>query len=417
MRHGRAPRGGVAISPCNWANGKRNMITEKVSRRTVLGGMAAAGLSGVARAAAPALPSSPVSLSIVDVAGTLALTRPAFDAYVKQKPHLVSHIEYSKAPAPELPGKLHAEQQAGRLDIDLVLTGIDALSAGLKQGIWMPLFPNYASALPNPSAIYQPHALQMQNFAQDHALEVVFCPAGPLIEYNPAMVKQVPTTTAEVLAWAKANPKKFIYARPENSGPARIFMMGLPYLLGDSNPRDPRKGWDKTWAFMAELGKTIEYYPSGTGTVMQELGSGLRAMTPTQTGWDINPRALGVVPASVEVAKFDNQIIVCDAQYMAVPKGIKPEKLAVVLDLMNFMLQPAQQAVTYDEGYFYPGPAVKNVPLSMAPQKSQDVIAKFGRPWYDQMIASAPTYMPLNADDLVYALGRWDQQIGVITAS
>ena len=124
------------------------MITEKVSRRTVLGGMAAAGLSGVARAAAPALPSSPVSLSIVDVAGTLALTRPAFDAYVKQKPHLVSHIEYSKAPAPELPGKLHAEQQAGRLDIDMVLTGIDALSAGLKQGIWMPLFPNYASALP-----------------------------------------------------------------------------------------------------------------------------------------------------------------------------------------------------------------------------------------------------------------------------
>jgi putative spermidine/putrescine transport system substrate-binding protein len=29
---------------------------------------------------------------------------------------------------------------------------------------------------------------------------------------------------------------------------------------------------------------------------------------------------------------------------------------------------------------FHPGPAVKNVPLSITPQKSQDIIAEFGRP-------------------------------------
>lgn len=383
-----------------------------------MGGFALAALTdvtGVARAAIPALPANPVSLSIVDVAGTLALTRPAFDAYLAAKPHLVSQINYSKAPAPELPGKLHAEQAGGRLDIDLVLTGVDALSAGIKQGIWLPLFPDYAAALPDPASIYSPHALELQKFARNQALEVVFCPAGPLLEYNPSLVAKPPTTTTALLAWAQANPKQFIYARPANSGPARIFLMGLPYLLGDSNPRDPRNGWSKTWAFLAMLGKTIEYYPSGTGAVMQELGSGLRAMTPTQTGWDINPRALGVVPPQVQVTKFDNQVIICDAQFMAVPKGVAPEKLAVLLDLMSFMLQPAQQAVTYDKGYFYPGPAIRNVPLSMAPQASQDVIKTYGRSWYDQMIATAPTYMPLEATDLVYALGRWDQQIGVIT--
>jgi len=394
------------------------MTADLLSRRSVLGGFALAALTdvtGVARAAIPALPANPVSLSIVDVAGTLALTRPAFDAYLAAKPHLVSQINYSKAPAPELPGKLHAEQAGGRLDIDLVLTGVDALSAGIKQGIWLPLFPDYAAALPDPASIYSPHALELQKFARNQALEVVFCPAGPLLEYNPSLVAKPPTTTTALLAWAQANPKQFIYARPANSGPARIFLMGLPYLLGDSNPRDPRNGWSKTWAFLAMLGKTIEYYPSGTGAVMQELGSGLRAMTPTQTGWDINPRALGVVPPQVQVTKFDNQVIICDAQFMAVPKGVAPEKLAVLLDLMSFMLQPAQQAVTYDKGYFYPGPAIRNVPLSMAPQASQDVIKTYGRSWYDQMIATAPTYMPLEATDLVYALGRWDQQIGVIT--
>ena len=33
--------------------------------------------------------------------------------------------------------------------------------------------------------------------------------------------------------------------------------------------------------------------------------------------------------------------------------------MAVLLDLMSFLLQPPQQALTYDEGYFYPGPAVQ----------------------------------------------------------
>ena len=70
-----------------------------------------------------------------------------------------------------------------------------------------------------------------------------------------------------------------IYARPANSGPGRTFMMGLPYILGDKDPQDPAKGWDKTWAYLKELGQNIEYYPSGTGAVMKELGEGSRDMT------------------------------------------------------------------------------------------------------------------------------------------
>ena len=36
-------------------------------------------------------------------------------------------------------GKVKAQQDAGRLDIDLVLTGTDGLSAGLEQGLWVDL--------------------------------------------------------------------------------------------------------------------------------------------------------------------------------------------------------------------------------------------------------------------------------------
>ena len=112
---------------------------------------------------------------------------------------------------------------------------------------------------------------------------------------------------------------------------------------------------------------------------MKELGEGTRDMTVTMTGWDINPRALGIVPKEYKVAAFDNLTWVNDTQFLMVPKGVTGEKLAVVLDLMKFLLEPQQQAMTYDKGYFYPGPAVKNVPVTMAPKESQDVIKEFGR--------------------------------------
>ena len=58
----------------------------------------------------------------------------------------------------------------------------------------------------------------------------------------PEQVKTPPTTAEELLAWAKANPNRFIYARPANSGPGRTFMMGLPYILGDKDPQGPGQG-------------------------------------------------------------------------------------------------------------------------------------------------------------------------------
>src|SRR5690606_11057221 len=134
-----------------------------------------------------------------------------------------------------------------------------------------------------------------------------------LVEYMPDKVPTPPTSTDELLEWAKANPNKLIYARPANSGPGRTFLMGLPYLLGDSDPKDPEKGWDKTWAYLAELGKHIEYYPTGTGAVMKERGEGTRDMTITTPGWDINPRARGTVPAEAKVGTLKGFHWVTDA--------------------------------------------------------------------------------------------------------
>jgi len=366
----------------------------------------------IAPAQAPALPKSPVTLNVVDVAGNLALTQDAIENYRAKNPNLVSRITFTKAPSPELPGKIKAQQAAKRVDIDLVLTGTDALAAGIEQGLWTQILPQYAAKFPNLMQNYQEPAAKMQELAQNQGLVVTFMPAGPLLEFNPEKVKQAPSTPQELLAWCKANPNRFLYARPANSGPGRTFIMGLPFILGDKNPKDPVNGWDKTWAYLKELNSCIEYYPTGTGAVMKELGEGSRDMTVTMTGWDLNPRILGIVPKNFKVAPFKGMTWVNDAHYMVVPKGIPNDKLAVVLDLMAHLLRPESQALTYDKGYFYPGPAIKNVTLSMAPKESQDALKEFGRPEYDQWLKEFPHTQSLEPKAQVEAFRIWDQQVG-----
>ncbi|KVS36013.1 ABC transporter substrate-binding protein [Burkholderia ubonensis] len=361
---------------------------------------------------AAAAVAAPVSINVVDVAGNLQLTQKAIEAFREKNPNLVASVTFTNAPAPQLPGKIKAMQAAGRSDIDLVLTGTDALAAGIEQNLWLKLLPDNAGALPGVLDKYAPGPRKMQDLAQGFGLEVTYMPAGPLLEYNPAKVADPPKTPAQLLAWCKAHPNKLIYARPANSGPGRTFLMGLPYVLGDKNPQDPINGWDKTWAFLKQLNDCVPYYPGGTSAVMKELGEGTRDMTVTVTGWDLNPRALGIVPADFKVQAFDNMTWVNDAHYMVIPKGVPKEKLDVLFKLMNFLLEPAQQAMTYDDGYFYPGPSVKGVTLEMAPAHSQDVVRKFGRPEYAKLLAERPHVQPLGAQAMVAAFQKWDREIG-----
>lgn len=382
-----------------------------LTRRSAIG--AAASLAAVrpVLAQTPA-PKSPLSITVVDVAGNLALTQKAFENYRKAKPTMVDRFNFTKAPSPELPAKLRAQQAANRVDIDLVLTGTDALAAGIDQKIWAELMPAMAGKLPDLNAVLQEPAAKMQALAQGQAVLIVYTPSGPLLEYMPDKIKTPPTTADELLAYTKANKNRFMYARPANSGPGRTFLMGLPYVLGDKDPKDPMKGWDKTWAFLKELDDGIEYYPTGTGATMKELGEGSRDMIATTLGWDINPRVLGIVPKEAKVTTLKGFHWVSDAQYAAIPKGLDAERMAVLTDIIAFLLTPQQQALTYDDGFFYPGPAVKNVPISLAPASSQDAITEFGLPELEKLVTEVPTELPLDADKMVLAFRRWDEEIG-----
>jgi putative spermidine/putrescine transport system substrate-binding protein len=387
----------------------------RITRRTMLNGLSSTAVlyASGALAQSAKLPDNPVALNIIDVAGNLQLTQAAIERFARENPKLVSRITFSRAPSPELPGKLKAQQQANKVDIDLVLTGPGAMSDGIQQDLWVNVWKSYAANLPKPEDVYHEQALVMQkNFGQDQGVAVVYSPSGPLFEYMPDRVKTVPKTAAELLAWVKANPNRFTYARPVNSGPGWTFLMGMPYILGDKDPKDPLNGWDKTWSYLKELGSAVDYYPAGTAATMKELGEGTRDMIVTTCGWDINPRALGIVPKEAEVFALEGTRWIPDTQFMCIPKGVPEEKIGALLALMSFMLMPEQQAFTYDKGYFYPGPAVKGVTLAMAPEESRNILKDFGRATYDDLIAKLPTEVPLTPEKLVAAFRRWDQEIG-----
>lgn len=379
-----------------------------------LGGLLLArGHAAVARQSTPVVaspPAEPVTLTIIDVAGQTQLTQPMIDDYVANNGQWVSKVEYTKATAPELAAKIKAQQDAGRTDISMVMTGTDGLSAGIEQDLWLQLLPDQQQFLPDLSSILI--SPEVQDLAQGYGINVVFGNYGPTFTYNPDEVDTPPTTVEELLSWAEQNDGALMYARPANSGPGRTWLMSLPYLLGDSDPKDPENGWENTWTYLEQLGQYIEYYPSGTSATMKELGEGSRSMVASTMGWDMNPRVLGTVPMDFQAVVFKDGPLLADAQFITIPKGLDEDHTNAVINLLAWMLTPEQQAKAYDQAYFYPGPSVKEVTLDMAPQDSQDAVISVLRPEFDELIGSAKVELPLDAPSLVKAFQIWDERIG-----
>ncbi|HET8842922.1 MAG TPA: extracellular solute-binding protein [Ktedonobacteraceae bacterium] len=357
--------------------------------------------------------SQPIVLQVVDAGGYSAQVQPMLEAYQKAHPDKISKIVYPpRIQAPQLPGKLKAEEDAGKIQDTLIVSGYDGVASSTQQGLVEPLLPAHADKFPNLDDNYLPAAKAYNDLAKGSALVFSYTPSGPIFEYDPTKVPNPPTTIDELKTWIKAHPHQFLYARPANSGPGRTFLMGLPYLLGDKDPQDPTNGWDNTWAFLHDIGSTIDSYPTRTGDTMTALGTGQVSMIASTLGWDINPRYLHQVPQGDKTFVLKDTTFVADAAFMMIPKGLDAARQSVMLDIMAFMLQPQQQAFNYDDGYFYPGPAIKNVPISLAPAHSQQVIQQYGRPEYDAMIDQAKIVPPLLTDQIVAAFNKWDKDIG-----
>jgi putative spermidine/putrescine transport system substrate-binding protein len=350
--------------------------------------------------------AEPITLSVIDTGGDLASTEVIIRNYAKANPDKVKDIRIQRAPAPELPAKIKAQQDAGRLDINLVLTGQDggSLLALNKQIIQIP---NYKTEFPRDILTDAGKALYDEGGG--YLIPSVGNAGGPVFIYNPSKVPNPPKTAADLLAWVKANPGKFMYARPANSGPGRSILQGMSFILNDSKPMDPEKGWEKGWDFLKELGKSVEYYPTGTAITLKEFAQGQRWMIAGIMEWDMKPRAQSVIPPDSKIAILENTTFVVDGHYWAIPTGVPKEQVDVILDLMKFMWKPEQQVLTWTA---FIGPVVKSATIASAPKNIQDDVKEFWRPEYDQVGTKWKVSSPLGVTTLSYAMDRWDREIG-----
>jgi putative spermidine/putrescine transport system substrate-binding protein len=351
--------------------------------------------------------AQPITLSIIDVGGDLSSTQAIVEAYRKANPTKIKDIRIQRAPQPELPAKIKAQQDAGRLDINLIMTGQAAASALIANGQLVRLLPDHEKLFPldDFTEAAKSHLKEGDGFV----IPSVVSNGGPVFIFNPKKVPSPPKTPQDLLAWAKANPGRFFYARPANSGPGTSIVVGLPYLLGDKDPRDPENGWDKTWAFLKELGQYIEYYPTGTLFTLREFAQEQRWMIAGIMEWDMKPRAEGVVPPESKITILDNTTFLIDGHYWAIPKGVPQNEIDIILDLMKFMLQPEQQAYTW-RGFI--GPVNKKATLAAAPPDIRDYVKEFWRPEYDDMDKKYKIVPMLEVRKLTYMFDRWDKEVG-----
>jgi putative spermidine/putrescine transport system substrate-binding protein len=362
---------------------------------------AAAAVAAQGRASA-----EPIALSVIDTGGDLASTQVILENYKKAHPDKIKEIKIQRAPAPELPAKIKAQQDAGRLDINLVLTGQDGGSL-LAQNEQLIQISDYQKNFPRDVLTDAGKALYDEG--QGYLLPSVGNAGGPVLIYNPSKVPNPPKTAQELLAWVKANPGKFMYARPANSGPGRSILQGVSFILGDSKPLDPEKGWEKSWDFLKELGKSIEYYPTGTAITLKEFAQGQRWMIAGIMEWDMKPRAQSVIPPDSKISIMENTTFVVDGHYWCIPKGVPQDHVDIIIDLMKFMWTPEQQALTWSA---FIGPVVKSATIASAPKNIQDDVKEFWRPEYDQIGTKWKVSPPLGVKQLSYAMDRWDREIG-----
>ena len=107
--------------------------------------------------------------------------------------------------------------------------------------------------------------MMQSNFGQNEGVAVVYSPSGPLFEYAPDRLKTVPKTAEELLAYVKAESRSASPMRGRSiPAPAGPSCRACPTSSATPTRSDPIKGWDKTWAYLKELGTGIDYYPGGT---------------------------------------------------------------------------------------------------------------------------------------------------------
>src|ERR1700737_1559285 len=199
--------------------------------------------------------------------------------------------------------KLEAEKNNSAWDIDVAVIHQKAAGEMVGKG----LLARYTVELPTAKLVTSEAAKRALGADVDGYVMPMFN-SQTAIAYNAMMVKDPPSTYAELEKWVKQNPKKFGNTGTKGGWSGGGFVVGWIYAATSDadrlikGPYDPetKKAWDQALARLAAFNKNVVLTPGNAGT-LDMLNRGEIVMGPVWVDMFYTWKADGKLPPSVKL--------------------------------------------------------------------------------------------------------------------
>ncbi len=192
-----------------------------------------------------------------------------------------------------------------------------------------------------------------------------------VLAYNPEMVKAAPKSFEELVAWIKANPKKFGYNGVKGGMSGVAFTAGWTYWKSGQydryvkGPYDPaaQAGWPAAIKELKSLPVTLT---TGNNDTLDRLNRGEIAMGPVWVDMLIDLKNKGRMDPKIRM-QLVAPGLPGQPMYLVVPK--RAANYEAAKKFVEFITSPEQQAeVIVGKQGWYPGIDAKHVMPHVSPQ-------------------------------------------------
>src|ERR1700730_11782784 len=199
--------------------------------------------------------------------------------------------------------KLEAEKNNSSWDIDVAVIHQKAAGEMVTKG----LLARYVAEVPTAKLVISEAAKRALGADVDGYVMPMFN-SQTAIAFNAMMVKDPPSTYAELEKWVQQNPKKFGYNGIKGGMSGVSFVVGWIYADTPDvdqlikGPYDPetKKAWDQPLARLAAVNQNVVLTPGNAGT-LDMLNRGEIAMGPVWVDMFYTWQADGKIPPSIKL--------------------------------------------------------------------------------------------------------------------